>query len=70
MTGVFEPSRLTTRLRSEQALISPYVAGPEGEVAGATFLNTPAQFDTSVSSLVDFVQTRAAAVRQALATTR
>lgn len=70
MTSVLEPSRLTARLRSEQALIAPYVSGPDGEVAGATFLTTPAQFGTSVNSLVDYAQTRAAAVRQALATAR
>lgn len=70
LTGVFEPGRLAARLRSEQALIAPYVVGAGGEVAGRTFLTSPAQFDTSVTTLVDYTQTRATAIRQALASTR
>lgn len=66
--SVFEPGALVARLRSEQARIAPYVIGAEGEVAGRTFLSSPAQFGTSIDTLVSYVESRAAAVRQALAT--
>ncbi len=70
ITTVFDPGRLTARLRSEQALIAPYVIGAEGEQTGRTFLSSPAQFDTSVAGLVSYVESRSAAVKQALGTTR
>ncbi|MDO8795794.1 MAG: CotH kinase family protein [Vicinamibacterales bacterium] len=70
LATVFEPARLVTRLRAEQALITPYVVGPEGEQSGRTFLQTPAQFATSVDQLVTYVQARATAVRQALGASR
>ena len=67
---VFEPSRVAARLRSEQALITPYVVGAEGEQSGRTFLSNLTQFATSVDTAVAYVQSRAAAVRAALETTR
>jgi spore coat protein H len=70
ITTVFDAGRLTARLRSEQALIAPYVIGPEGEQSGRTFLQTPAQFDTAVAGLASFVESRSAAVKQLLGTTR
>ena len=51
ITTVFDAGRLTARLRSEQALIAPYVIGAEGEQSGRTFLSTPAQFETAVTTL-------------------
>lgn len=70
ITTVFDAGRLTARLRSEQTLIAPYVIGPEGEQSGRTFLSNPAQFDTAVAGLVGFVESRSAAVKQILGTTR
>ena len=67
---VFEPARVTARLRSEQILIAPYVIGADGEQSGRTFLSSPAQFDVSVAALVSYVQARSAAVKQLLAETR
>ena len=66
LNTVFEPSRLTTRLQTEYALIGRYVIGGEGEQPGRTFIDSPDQFTAAVSSLVSYVQTRAASVRQAL----
>lgn len=64
---VFEPSRLSARLQAEYSRIAPYVIGPEGEQPGRTFINTPQAFTEAVASLIRYVETRATAVRQALA---
>jgi len=66
--SLFEPNALVTRIRAEQARIAPFVVGANGEVAGHTFLTNAAQFETSVDSLVAFVQSQVSAIRQALAT--
>lgn len=70
LNTVFEPSRLTTRLQAEYGRIAPYVVGAEGEQAGSTFLQSPTAFTQAVTSLITYVQTRSAAVRQALAVAR
>lgn len=70
LATVFEASRLSARLRSEATLIAPYVVGAEGEQAGRTFLQSPAQFETSVESLISYVQSRAVSLQQALAVAR
>ena len=70
LNTVFEPTALTARLQAEYARISPYVVGTEGEQAGRTFLASPAEFTQAVASLLTYVPTRAAAVRQALETSR
>ena len=66
----FEPSRVTARLQKESALITPYVIGAEGEQAGSTFIASPAEFTQAVTSVLTYVQTRGATVRQALAVAR
>jgi hypothetical protein len=70
ITTVFDTGRLTARLRAEESLIAPHVIGPGGEQPGRTFLSSPAQFSTSVADLVRYVESRSAAVKQALGTTR
>jgi len=70
LNSVFESSRLAARLQAEYARIAPYVIGPEGEQPGRTFLQSPEQFTQSVASLLTYSQTRPAAVRQELETTR
>ena len=70
LNTVFEPSRLTARLQSEYARIAPYVVGPEGEQPDRSFLQSPEEFTQAVTSLLTYVQTRAATVRQALGNTR
>ena len=70
LATVFDPATLAARLQAQHALIVPYVIGAEGEQPGRTFINSPAQFTQALSSLVAYVQGRAATVRQALATTR
>jgi hypothetical protein len=67
---VFEPNALAARLQAEQARIQPYVIGPEGETTASTFLSSPAEFTQAAASLTAYVRTRAAAVRQALETSR
>jgi len=70
LTTVFEPGTLAARLQAQHALIAPYIIGAEGEQPGRTFIDTPAQFTQALSSVVSYVQGRAATVRQALATAR
>lgn len=72
LVTVFEPTRVSARLRSEQARIASYVFGAEGEQQGRTFAGTPAQFDATVfgpTGLIAYVESRAAAVRRALVAT-
>ena len=57
-------------MQAQHALIAPFVVGPEGEQPGRTFIDSPAQFTQALSAVVSYVQGRAVAVRQALATSR
>lgn len=70
LNTVFEPTALTARLQTEYSLIAAYVVGAEGEQVGRTFLASPTEFTQAVTSLLAYVPTRAAAVRQALETSR
>ena len=71
LNTVFEPSALTARLQAEYARIAPYVVGSGGRAGrDARSLQSPAEFTQAVTSLLTYVQTRAAAVRQALETAR
>ncbi len=67
---VFEPSRVTARLQKESTLITPYVVGAEGEQQGSTFIESPAEFSQAVTTVLTYVRTRVATVRQALAVAR
>ena len=70
LNTVFEPARVSARLQAEYARVAPYVVGTEGEQAGRTFLASPEEFTQAVSSLLAYVQSRAATVRRALDTAR
>jgi spore coat protein H len=70
LNTVFEPSAVTARLQAEYARIAPYVVGPEGEVPERSFIQSPAQFTQAVTTLMTYVQSRAATVRQALGNAR
>lgn len=70
LNTVFEPTALRARLQAEYARIALYVVGSEGEQAGRTFLGSPTEFTDAVNTLLAYVPTRAAAVRQALAAAR
>jgi spore coat protein CotH len=67
-----DPGRVGALLRSEQARIAPFVIGPEGEVAGRTFVGSAALFDAALlgpNGLIAGYNNRVAAVRRALAVT-
>jgi hypothetical protein len=70
LNTVFEPSALTARLQAEYARIAPYVVGPEGEQPERSFLQSAEEFTQAVATLMTYVQTRAASVRQTLGNTR
>ena len=48
--------------------IAPYVTGAEGEQTGYTMLADPQEFDTALSSLLQFVADRSEAAIQFLET--
>ena len=54
----FEPGKMTDQITAAHELISPYVIGNEGEIAGYTFLNNEADFTSSLNELIQFVQDR------------
>jgi spore coat protein H len=73
LATVFVPSRVNASIKSEHARIAPYVIGGEGEAQQRGFVASPQQFDDAVygaNGLLATVESRAAAVRQALERTR
>jgi spore coat protein H len=70
LNTVFEPSSLVARLQAEYARIAPYVVGPEGEQPDRSFLQSPEEFRQAATTLMTYVQTRAASVRQTLGNAR
>ena len=73
LATVFEPGKVNATIRSEQARISPYVFGPEGESFARTFMTTPFAFEAAVNGpagLTTYVSNRFAAVSAALRTAR
>lgn len=63
---VLVPARVRPLIAARRTLIAPYVVGPEGEVAGYTFLRASGEFDAGVNGLMNTVTSQADAVRQAL----
>lgn len=63
----FSLAEMEPLYRSLHALIAPYAVGPQGELRGYTFLRDAAAFESSVDELIDHVNRRQEAVKQALA---
>jgi spore coat protein CotH len=59
--GVSDVASIQARFQAEHDLIAPYVTGAEGEQAGYTLLDNPEEFDTALSSLLQFVADRSQA---------
>jgi spore coat protein H len=59
---VYEPAAAEARFLAAHALIAPYVVGPDGEIAGHTFLASPEAFAAASATLVDHARTRGAEV--------
>lgn len=70
LNSAFAPDRGIARLRTEYALVSPYVIGMNGETPGHTFLTSPAQFTDALSTLETYVRDRHAAALAALGVSR
>ncbi len=68
VTGPFLPETTITRFREVHALIAPYVVGQEGEQPGFTLLGSPDEFQQSLATLEQHVQSRAQAAAAFLAT--
>ena len=56
ISTAFEPSKMAAQVSAAHELISPYVIGIEGEQPGYTFLNSEAEFTTSLNELIQFMQ--------------
>ena len=65
---VFDVATLQARFQAEHDLIAPYVVGEEGEQAGYTLLNSAEDFDTALTSLLQFVADRHDAAVEFLST--
>jgi hypothetical protein len=73
LNTVFEPSRFTAIMRTEQARIFPYIFGAQGEAPSRNFAGTSAQFDASLfgpNGLIAYVTNRHARVLETLRTTQ
>jgi spore coat protein CotH len=66
--GTYDVAAIQARLQAEHDLIAPYVTGDEGEQTGYTMLSNPQEFDTALSSLLQFIATRSEAAIQFLDT--
>jgi spore coat protein H len=72
LSTVFEPSRVSVIMRTEQARIFPFVIGPQGEPPQRNFAGTAAQFDASLfgtNGLINYVANRHARVTATLQAT-
>lgn len=58
----YEPAAAAARFTAAHDLIAPYVAGPEGEIAGHTFLSSPADFESALDALIAHASQRQADV--------
>lgn len=55
---VFSNSNLDARITSYHNMIQPYVTGSEGEITGYTHLTSSADFDNSLSMLINYITSR------------
>lgn len=58
----YEPVAMEKRFQAAHDLIAPYVVGPEGEVAGYTFLSSPTAFDEGLAGVITHAKERGADV--------
>jgi spore coat protein H len=58
ITTAFTSSKMTSRFTNATNMVQPYVTGVEGEITGYTNLNNAGSFESSLTSLLNFVSTR------------
>jgi len=68
VTTAFEPEAMEETYQFNYDLISPYVTGAEGETEGYTNLQSSAEFDASLSELIEHTYSRYDAVMAYLST--
>jgi spore coat protein H len=64
--GVFEPARMEAIYQTLHDLIAPYVVGENGEQPGYTHLNSPAEFESALTALIEHVNERYAVAQDYL----
>ncbi|MCP4679232.1 MAG: hypothetical protein GY854_27845 [Deltaproteobacteria bacterium] len=64
--GAFAAADVKAKLQKEHDLIAPYVIGELGEIPGYSVLMQESRFETDLGSLLDFVDKRHKAIREAL----
>ncbi len=58
ISTAFEPTKMAIQITDAHELISPYVIGTDGEIPEYTFLNSEAEFTSTLNELIQFVQDR------------
>ena len=66
--GTFNVAAIQARFQAEHDLIQPYVTGSEGEQTGYTLLSSPDEFETALTTLLQFVADRSQAAATFLST--
>jgi spore coat protein CotH len=56
--GVFDPAGMAARYQATRDLIQPFVTGADGEQSGYTFLRSPGDFDSAISTLISHANAR------------
>jgi spore coat protein H len=62
--GAFEPAKMEATYQAMHDMIEPYVVGENGEQEGYTFLNSPEDFETALTSLIEHVNQRYATAQE------
>jgi spore coat protein CotH len=66
VAALFTREKLEAKIRAAHDLVAPYVVGTDGEKTGFTFLSDAQAFETSVDTLLGYVDQRSAAAKTAL----
>jgi spore coat protein H len=63
INGAFEPTQMAVTYQTLHDLIAPYVVGENGEQPGYTYLNSPEEFETALTELIEHASQRYAAAQ-------
>ncbi len=68
VAALFTREKLEAKIRAAHDLVAPYVVGTDGEKTGYTFLGNAQAFETSVDTLLGYVDQRSSAAKAVLTT--
>lgn len=64
INGAFEPTKMEATYQALHDLIAPYVVGENGEQPDYSYLNSSAEFDTALTTLINHVNERYAVAQE------